>query len=235
MMQNTRTATQSRTQAHVNAFVLNVFHWMTIGLAITGVIAYTVADTQIIRELIFSNPLILIGLFIAEIGLVIYISARIAKISAGKATAFFLIYSALNGVTLSYIFLVYTKASIISTFFVCAATFGACSVYGMVTKRDLTSMGSFMVMGLIGVIIASVVNMFLRSSGMSMIITYIGLFVFIGLTAWDAQKIKNMAMSQPADLDAGTIRKGAIIGALGLYLDFINMFIILLRILGNRD
>ena len=126
-------------------------------------------------------------------------------------------------------------SSIASTFFVCAATFVACSIYGMVTKRDLTSIGGFLTMGLFGIIIASVVNMFIRSAGMSMIISYIGVLVFVGLTAYDTQKLKTMAMTQPAGLEAGVVRKGAIIGALSLYLDFINLFLMLLRILGNRE
>jgi len=129
----------------------------------------------------------------------------------------------------------YTSASITSTFFICAGTFTACSIYGMVTKRDLTSLGGFMAMGLIGIIIASVVNLFVRSSGMSLIISYIGVFVFVGLTAYDTQKLKHMAIAQPEGLDAGVVRKGAIIGALTLYLDFINMFLMMLRILGNRE
>jgi FtsH-binding integral membrane protein len=147
----------------------------------------------------------------------------------------FVVYAALNGVTLSIIFLAYTQTSIVSTFFVCAATFVACSVYGWTTKRDLTSLGGFLFMGLIGIIIASVVNMFIGSSAMHMIISYIGVLVFIGLTAYDTQHLKNMALTQPDGLEAGVIRKGAILGALKLYLDFINLFLMLLRIMGNRE
>ncbi len=153
---------------------------------------------------------------------------------ASTATALFVLYAALNGATLSAVFLVYARSSIASTFFVCAATFVAGSVYGWTTKKDLTTMGGFLFMGLIGIIIASVVNLFLKSSGMAMIISYIGVLVFVGLTAYDTQKIKNMAMTQPADVDAGMVRKGAILGALSLYLDFINLFLMLLRILGDR-
>jgi FtsH-binding integral membrane protein len=152
---------------------------------------------------------------------------------ASTATGLFGLYAALNGVTLSAIFLIYTKSSITSTFFICAATFIACSIYGMTTKRDLTSLGGFMTMGLIGIIIASVVNLFIRSSGMSIVISYIGVFVFVGLTAYDTQKLKTMALSQPEGLDAGVVRKGAVLGALSLYLDFINLFLMLLRILGS--
>ncbi len=154
---------------------------------------------------------------------------------ASTATAMFVVYAVLNGATLSVIFLAYTKSSIASTFFVCAGTFVAASIYGWVTKKDLTSFGSFLFMGLIGIIIASVVNMFLKSSGMAMIISYIGVFIFVGLTVYDTQRLKNMALTQPADADGAVVRKGAILGALSLYLDFINLFLMLLRIMGNRE
>ena len=155
--------------------------------------------------------------------------------SAATATGLFMLYAALNGVVFSSIFMIYTHSSISSTFFVCAATFVVCSVYGMTTRRDLTSVGGFMTMGLIGIIIASLVNLFIRSSAMHMIISYVGVLVFVGLTAYDTQKLKNMALSQPEGLEAGVVRKGAISGALSLYLDFINLFLMLLRILGNRE
>ena len=155
---------------------------------------------------------------------------------ASTATSLFILYAALNGATLSAVLLMYTMTSIASTFFICAGTFAICSVYGMVTKRDLTGVGGFMFMGLIGIIIASIVNIFMQSSLLSMMISYIGVLIFVGLTAYDTQKLKNMALTQPAGLDAGTIRKGAIMGALTLYLDFINMFLFLLHILGvSRD
>jgi len=227
--------TTADVQVRVNSFVRSVYNWMGIGLALTGLIAYYIASSETAIRFIFGNQMVFFGLIIGELALVFYLSARIQKIQASTATALFLLYSALNGATLSFVFLAYTKSSVASTFFVCAATFAACSVYGWVTKRDLTSLGGFLFMGLIGIIIASVVNMFIKSSGMSMIISYIGVLVFVGLTAYDTQKIKSMALSQPADLDAGVIRKGAIIGALALYLDFINLFLMLLRILGNRD
>ncbi len=227
--------TTADVQVRVNSFVRSVYNWMGIGLTLTGLIAYYIAGSEKAIRIIFGNQMVFFGLIIGELALVFYLSARIQKIQASTATALFLLYSALNGATLSFVFLAYTKSSVASTFFVCAATFAACSVYGWVTKRDLTSLGGFLFMGLIGIIIASVVNMFIKSSGMSMIISYIGVLVFVGLTAYDTQKIKSMALSQPADLDAGVIRKGAIIGALALYLDFINLFLMLLRILGNRD
>jgi hypothetical protein len=227
--------TKTRVQVQVNAFIRSVYNWMGIGLALTGFIAYYVAHSQSMMQLIFKNPVIFYGLIIGELVLVFTLSARVAKMKATTATALFVIYAALNGVTLSFIFLAYTQSSITATFFICAATFIACSVYGMTTKRDLTSIGGFMTMGLIGIIIASVVNMFVRSSGMSIIISYVGVLVFVGLTAYDTQKLRTMALSQPADLEAGVIRKGAIMGALALYLDFINLFLMLLRILGNRE
>jgi FtsH-binding integral membrane protein len=207
---------------------------MAVGLSLTGVVAYYVSTSEFLSRLIFGNQLVFFGLIISELVLVFSLAARVNKMQASTATGMFVLYAALNGATLSAIFLIYTRSSITSTFFICAATFVACSIYGMTTKRDLTSLGGFMVMGLIGIIIASVVNLFVRSSGMSLIISYIGVFVFVGLTAYDTQKLKTMALSQPAGLDAGVIRKGAIVGALTLYLDFINLFLMLLRILGSN-
>jgi hypothetical protein len=224
-----------QSRVHVNAFIRSVYNWMAIGLALTGVVAYSVANTPAVASFIFKVPFVFMGLIIAELGFVFYLSARINKLQSSTATALFLIYAALNGATLSAIFMVYAQATIVNTFFICAATFAACSVYGMATKKDLTGMGNFMMMGLIGIIIASLVNFFVRSSAMAMIINYIGVLVFVGLTAYDTQKIKQMALTQPADLDGGTIRKGAIMGALSLYLDFVNMFLFMLRIFGGRD
>ena len=225
---------KTQTQVIVNEFIRSVYNWMAIGLGLTGFIALYVSNSPNMIRLIYGNQVLFFGLIIGELGLVFYLSARVQKIQASTATALFILYAALNGVTLSFIFLIYTSSSITSTFFICAATFVSCSIYGMVTKRDLTSLGGFMAMGLIGIIIASVVNMFIRSSGMSMIISYIGVFVFVGLTAYDTQKLKGMALTQPAGLEGGVVRKGAIMGALALYLDFINLFLMLLRILGSR-
>jgi FtsH-binding integral membrane protein len=227
---------QTQVQTRVNEFIRSVYNWMAIGLALTGFVAYYVANTPALVEVIFGNRILFFGLIIGELALVFMISARIQKMQASTATALFVVYSILNGATLSFVFLVYTASSITSTFFICAATFVACSIYGWTTKRDLTSIGGFMTMGLIGIIIASVVNMFFRSSAMSMIISYIGVIVFVGLTAYDTQHLKTMAINQPDDLEAGVVRKGAILGALKLYLDFINLFLMLLRILGgNRN
>ncbi|RPH51814.1 MAG: Bax inhibitor-1/YccA family protein [Desulfobacteraceae bacterium] len=233
-MQKTYTVKSEQTQILVNEFIRSVYNWMGIGLALTGFIAYYVSNDAQIQNLIFGNKLVFFGLIIAELALVYIISARVNKIQASTATSLFILYAALNGATLASLFLVYTSSSITSTFFICSATFVACSIFGMTTKRDLTSMGGFMTMGLIGIIIASVVNMFIKSSAMNMIISYIGVIVFVGLTAYDTQKLKNMAMTQPSGLEAGVIRKGAILGALTLYLDFINLFIMLLSVLGGR-
>lgn len=226
---------QTQAQVRVNEFIRSVYNWMAIGLGLTGFVAFYVSNSETLIKLIFGNQLIFFGLIIVELVLVFTISARVHKMQATTATSLFVLYAALNGATLSAIFLIYTTSSITSTFFICSATFVASSIYGMVTKRDLTSMGQFMFMGLIGIIIASVVNLFVRSSGISLIVSYIGVIVFVGLTAYDTQKLRTMALSQPDGLDAGTIRKGAILGALALYLDFINLFLMLLRILGNRD
>ena len=224
---------KQKTQVLVNGFVRSVYNWMCIGLALTGFIAFYVSNNETIMRLVFGNQIIFFGIIIAELALVFSIVGMVNKMSAGTATALFVLYSALNGVTLSFIFLAYTRASIYSTFFICSATFLACSIYGWTTKRDLTSWGGFLMMGLIGVIIATLVNMFIRSSAMSMVVSYIGVIVFVGLTAYDTQKLKNMALTQPAGLDGAVVRKGAILGALSLYLDFINLFLMLLRIFGG--
>mgnify|MGYP001138511362 CR=1 FL=1 len=231
-----KVATRTGTQIRVNDFVRSVYNWMGIGLALTGFIALYVSTSEAMVGLILGNRLIFFGLIIAELALVFSISGMVHKMSAGTATGLFVLYAALNGLTLSFIFLAYTQASIVRTFFVCSGTFLVCSLYGWKTGRDLTSWGGFLIMGLIGIIVASLVNLFIRSGAMTMIISYIGVLVFVGLTAYDTQKLKHMALSQPAGLDGSTIRKGAILGALSLYLDFINLFLLLLRILGQgRD
>jgi FtsH-binding integral membrane protein len=227
---------RTQTQILVNEFIRSVYNWMAIGLGLTGLMAFYVSNSESLMRLIFGNQLIFFALIIGELVLVFSLAGRAHKMQASTATGLFILYAGLNGVTLSAIFLIYTRSSITSTFFICAATFVACSIYGMTTKRDLTSLGGFLTMGLIGIIIASVVNLFIRSSGMSMVISYIGVLVFVGLTAYDTQKLKTMALSQPEGLEAAVVRKGAILGALSLYLDFINLFLMLLRILGaNRS
>lgn len=231
MVQNS--IAKSRSEVVINDFVRSVYNWMGIGLVLTGFMAFYVSNNATIMGILLGNPVLLIVLVVAELGLVFSISGMVNKMSAGTATSLFVIYSALNGVTLSVIFLAYTQTSIVSTFFICAGTFVGCSIYGWITKKDLTSLGGFLMMGLIGIIIASLVNIFVRSSAMSMIISYIGVIVFVGLTAYDTQKIKNMSMAQPEGLDGAVVRKGAILGALSLYLDFINLFLMLLRIFGQ--
>ena len=223
-----------RVEVLVNAFVRSVYNWMCIGLALTGFIAYYVSSDPKLVMLIVGNPILFFGLIVAELAMVFALSGWVERMSPATATGLFVGYSALNGVTLSVIVLAYTQASIFSTFFVCSATFAACSVYGWTTKKDLTSWGGFLTMGLIGIIIASVVNIFIQSNAMTMILSYIGVIVFVGLTAYDTQKIKNLALTQPVDADGSVVRRLAIVGALTLYLDFINLFLMLLRILGSR-
>lgn len=230
------TLQRTQVQARVNSFVRSVYNWMAIGLGLTGLTAFYVAGSPEILRFIFGSGFVFFGLIIGQLALVFTISSRIYRMQASTATALFLLYSILNGTTLSSIFLAYAQSTITNAFFVCAGTFVACSIYGYTTKRDLTSLGGFFMMGLIGIIIASLVNMFFQSSAVSTIVSYIGVLVFVGLTAYDTQAIKNMALTQPEDIDAGAVRKGAILGALKLYLDFINLFLMLLRIFGsNRD
>lgn len=215
------------------ALMRKVYIWMAMALAITGVTAFGVASSPNLLALIFSSKLLFFGLIIAELALVILLTARLQKLSLTTATLFFVLFAVINGVTLSSIFVIYTMASIAQTFFICSATFGVMAVYGYTTKRDLSSMGKFLFMALIGLIIATVVNIFMRSSGLDMAISYIGVLVFVGLTAWDTQKIKLM-LANAEDMGEGA-QKIALIGALSLYLDFINLFIYLLRIFGRRD
>ena len=237
---NERAVTPASTEAST-VFLAKVFNWMAIGLGLTGVIAFLTTHSQTALQVLFTvqdgyaRPnMLLYGLLIAELGLVFYLSARVQKISAQAATGIFLGYSALNGVTLSTILLYYTSSSVAATFFVTAGMFGAMAVYGFVTKKDLSSWGSFLFMGLIGIIIASVVNIFLGSSMMSWIISGIGVIIFTGLTAYDVQQITRMGEQGIMDGGEAAIRKGAIMGALKLYLDFINLFLMLLRFMGDR-
>ena len=219
-----------REVAVVNEFIYSVYNWMAVGLALTGFVAYFVANSETMMGLIFGNKLVFYGLIFAELGLVFTLAARINKLQRSTAVAMYILYAVLNGATLSTIFMLYSRTTITSTFFICSGTFVVCSTYGMLTKRDLTSMGSFLFMGLVGIIIASVVNMFVQSSQMSMMISYLGVLVFVGLTVYDTQKLKHLAHSEGAN------GKGAIMGALTLYLDFINLFLMMLRIVGGgRD
>ena len=217
----------------VNTFLRGVYWWMTAGLALTGLVAWLVFNSPTMRQIVFGNQLIFIGFILAELGLVFYLSARIQRLSGATATMLFMIYSALNGATFSVFLMAYTMPSIATVFFITAGTFGATSLYGMITKRDLTGVGGFMMMGLIGIIIASIVNLFLQNPMVYMVISYVGVIVFVGLTAYDTQRLRVMGESVPAD-DPEAVRRGTIMGALALYLDFINLFIMLLRIFGER-
>ena len=216
------------------ALMRKVYVWMALALAITVVTAYGVANSPNIMVAIFSNRLLFWGLIIAELALVFIVSGMINRLSLTTATLLFTLYSVLNGVVLSSIFVVYSGTSIAKVFFITAGTFLAMAVYGYTTKRDLSSVGKLMFMGLIGLIIASIVNLFIKSSGLDLILSYIGVIVFVGLTAWDTQKIKQMLATQE-DIDEGA-QKIALVGALSLYLDFVNLFLYLLRIFGgSRD
>ena len=210
-----------------------VYVWMTLALVITGTTAYGVATSPGLLMAIATNQLLFWGLIIAEFGLVVAISAAINKLSLTTATLLFVLYSVINGATLSFIFAVYTMSSIASVFFITAGTFAVMAVIGYTTKKDLTSMGKILIMALIGIIIATVVNIFLKSTGLQMIVSYLGVLIFVGLTAYDSQKIKQMLLMAP---DAGEgAQKIALLGALSLYLDFVNLFIYLLRIFGRRE
>ena len=210
-----------------------VYVWMTLALVITGVTAYGVATSPGLMMAIATNKLLFWGLIIAEFGLVVAISAAINKLSLTTATLLFVLYSVINGATLSFIFAIYTMSSIASVFFITAGTFAVMAVIGYTTKKDLTSMGKILFMALIGIIIATIVNIFLKSTGLQMIVSYLGVLIFVGLTAYDSQKIKQMLLMAP---DAGEgAQKIALLGALSLYLDFVNLFIYLLRIFGRRE
>lgn len=214
------------------ALMRKVFVWMTLALAITGLTAYGVATSPTILSLIFSSKVTFFGLIIAEFALVFAISGAINRLSLSTATMLFILYSVINGAILSSIFFAFSVATIGKVFFITAGTFGAMALVGYTTKTDLTSMGKLLFMALLGIIIASVVNMFVASSGLDLILSYVGVLVFVGLTAYDTQKIKQMCQAAP---DAGeSAQKLALIGALSLYLDFINLFLYLLRIFGNN-
>lgn len=210
-----------------------VYVWMTLALVITGSTAYGVATSPGILTALYSNQLFFWGLVIAEFGLVFGVSAAINRLSLTTATLMFILYSVINGALLSSIFVIYTTSSIASVFFITAGTFAVMALIGYTTKTDLTSMGKILFMALIGIIIATVVNIFLKSSGLEMIVSYLGVLIFVGLTAYDSQKIKRMLQMAP-DASEGS-QKIALLGALTLYLDFVNLFIYLLRIFGRRE
>jgi len=227
-----RIVSGSRAQLVESDFISRVYRWMAVGLGVSALASYWLMMQPELLRMIISNHLLFFGLIIAEIALVIWLSAAAIRMSVPLAMTLFLGYSFLNGITLTPIFLIYTNVSIYSTFAITAGTFLFFSIYGMTTKKDLTSMGGLMTMGLIGIIIAGVVNIFLKSTMLYWISTFVGIAVFLGLIAWDTQKLKNIHAMGFESVDMQ--KKVAILGALTLYLDFINIFILLLRIFGKR-
>lgn len=222
-------ASTAEMETRVRTFVRGVYAWMFGGLLLTAFAAMWVVYSPAMKALVLGKPVVTFGLIFAELGIVFALSFGLTRMSPGAAAACFLVYSFLNGLTLSVIFFVYSGASIATAFVTAAGMFGAMSIYGTVTKRDLTSWGSFFFMGLIGIVIASVVNIFWHSTALTFTISILGVFIFLGLTAWDNQKLKTMATV------TGTMQENlAIIGALALYLDFINLFLFLLRLFGDR-
>lgn len=217
----------------LTACLLNVYWWMAFALLISATSAYLVGTSEEMLKLFIKNPLMFWVAILVEFGLVIAISAGINRMAAATATALFILYAAVNGLTLSFIFAAYSAEAIVTTFAVTAGTFGAMAVIGTVTKKDLTSLGNLFFMALLGLIIASVVNLFCANSTLYWICTYAGILIFVGLTAYDANKIKMMYIQAGTD-DRETVRKIAVIGALQLYLDFVNLFLYLLRIFGRR-
>jgi FtsH-binding integral membrane protein len=215
------------------ALMRKVYVWMTLALVITGVTAYGVASSPNLMMAIYTNKILMWGLIIAEFALVFGVTAAINRLSLATATMLFILYSVINGAMLSAIFVAYSPMVITKVFFITAGTFGAMAAYGYFTKRDLSSIGKILFMALIGLVIATVVNIFLKSNGFDLILSYLGVAIFTGLTAWDSQKIKVM-LAQCEDMDEGA-QKIALLGALTLYLDFINLFLYLLRIFGRSS
>lgn len=226
----TRTGTQSQVDMGLRQYMLKVYNYMTSGLALTGIVAMLVLQNDALLHTILNSGLIWV-LFIAQLGIVFFLSARIDKMQASTAQAVFWLYAALMGMTFAVILVAYTGESVARVFFITAGTFAAMSIYGYTTNRDLSGMGSFLFMGLIGIVLASVVNIFLHSSALQFILSVVGVLVFTGLTAYDTQKIKQLYY----DADSEEVyKKKAVMGALTLYLDFINLFIMLLRLFGDR-
>ena len=233
--QGTGFAMNERERGLTNVFAAlmrKVYVWMALALLITGVTAFGVASSPTLLTTIYTSRGLMWGLIIAEFVLVFAISGAINRLSLSTATLLFIIYSVLNGAMLSSIFIIYDPMVIAKVFFITAGTFGAMAFYGYSTKRDLTSLGKILFMALLGLVIATIVNVFLKSSGFDYILSYIGVAIFTGLTAWDSQKIKQMLQTQ-YDMSEGA-QKLALLGALTLYLDFINLFLYLLKIFGNN-
>jgi uncharacterized protein len=214
----------------VTRFLRSVYGWMCAGLAITAAVAYGVVSSPALVGSLASNPLLLIGLVVAQLALVFVLAARVTQLAPGLAAGLFVAYAALTGVTMSLILLVYTGESVVTTFVVTAGMFGALALYGTMTTRSLAGVGQFAFMGLIGLIIASLVGLFWKSDALQFLISVVGVIVFTALTAWDAQRLRQMALALPE----GQTTSYAVVGALALYLDFINLFLFLLRFLGVR-
>jgi FtsH-binding integral membrane protein len=225
-------ATSPAAAERVTSFLRSVYGWMCAGLAITAVVAWFVASSPGLVMTLVRTPFLAIGLMVAQFGLVAVLSFRVHKMAASTASALFIAYSALTGVTMSFILLSYTLESVASTFAVSAGMFGSMALYGTLTKRSLAGWGQFLFMGLIGVVIASVVGMFWQSDGLQFILAFCGVIVFTGLTAYDAQRLKAMALAIPGA--SGGTSSYSVVGALTLYLDFINLFLMLLRLFGGR-
>lgn len=213
-------------------FITRVYGWMAFGLLVTAGAALATISLPGVLNTIISNQFLYLGLIVGELALVVILSAAVRKLSPAAAGLLFIGFAVLNGVTLSFLVLLYTQSSIAVTFGITACTFGIMTVYGYTTQRDLTKLGNLLIMALIGMILASVVNIFFRSSAIYWITTYIGVIIFVGLVAYDTQKLKRMSLS--LGQEAGVVNKASILGALSLYLDFINLFLLLLRILGRR-
>jgi len=214
----------------VNAFLRGVYGWMAAGLAITAITGFLIGSSPVLVRAIVTNRLLFWGLMLAQLGIVFGLSARVQTLASGTAAMLFVVYSMLTGVTFSVILLAYTGESIATTFIVTAGMFGALAFYGTTTRRDLTGFGSFLFMGLIGVVLASIVGLFWQNDALQFVISFIGVIVFSGLAAYDAQRMREMALTTPS----GQTGSYAIVGALALYLDFINLFLFLLRFTGNR-
>jgi len=222
--------TPALAEERISAFLRSVYGWMCVGLGITAVTAFVIAASPEVVFAIARNRLLFWGLMIAQLGIVFALSARVEKLAPATAALLFVVYSALTGVTLSFLLLVYTGASIASTFLVAAVMFSSLAMYGTLTHRDLQGAGQFLFMGLVGVVIASLVNIFWQNDGLGFVISFIGVIVFTGLTAYDAQRLRAMALALPS----GHSGSYAVVGALALYLDFINLFLMLLRFTGSR-
>jgi len=234
-MASIRTSSLSNVKTRENSILKNVYLWMSAGLALTAVVSYAVASSDTLLRMFFSNAFSFMFIIIAQLALVVYLSARLEKMSAMSAVLSFAGYSILTGISLSLIVLAYTPIVLSRAFFTTALLFGGMSFYGMVTKRNLDGIGHYLIMGLWGIIIASIINMIFQSSGLYYMVSYLGVFVFLGLTAWDTQKIKRMNDAYGSSMDEDTYIKLSIIGALMLYLDFINIFLFLLRIFGRSN